>query len=51
VATYLVGIFVVEAKNQFGKGFVLVERLLQFPSDIGQLEVEEIGMAGLQIVQ
>ena len=51
VAAYLVGIFVVEAEDEFGERLTLIERLLQFATDIGQLEVEEVGMAGLQIVQ
>ena len=51
VAAYLVGIFVVEAEDEFGEGFAFVERLLQLATDIGQLEVEEVGMTGLQIVE
>ena len=42
VAPYLVGILVVEAQNQLGQRVVLIERLLQLPPDIGQLEIQEI---------
>ena len=41
------GIFVVKAQDQLGQRLALVERLLQLPADIGQLEVKEIGVAGL----
>ena len=47
VTADLMGIFVVKAQDQLGQRLALVERLLQLPADIGQLEVEEIGVAGL----
>ena len=51
VTAYLVGILVVEAKNEFCQRVALVERFLQLATDIGQLEVQEIGVTGLQIVK
>ena len=51
VAADLMGILVVEAQDELGQRLALVERLLQLTADIGQLKVEEIGVAGLQVVQ
>ena len=51
VAAYLMGISVIEFHDELSQRVVFVERFLQLAADIGQLEVDEIGMAGLKIMQ
>ena len=62
VQANLASILVVEAENETCQGkatgrrrhvgnVVLVERLRQLPADVGQLKVEEIGMARFEIVE
>ena len=51
VTAYFVGILIVEAKNEASQRVVFVERLSKFPADKGQLEIEEVSVAGLQIVE
>ena len=50
VTAYLMGILIIELQDQLRQGIVGIERLGELTTDIGQLEVEEIGMAGLEIV-
>ena len=51
VAANLLSILVVEAHDEVSQMVVLAQALFQFATDEGQLEVEVIGMAGLQIVE
>lgn len=46
-----VGIIVVELEDEAGEVVVLVERAHQLAPDEGQLEIDVIGVASLQVLQ
>ena len=51
VAAYLLGVFFVEAHDEAAQGVAGADALLQFATDEGELEVEVVGVAGLEVVE
>ena len=51
VAAYLVGILVVEAHDEASQRLVGIEAVLEFLPDEGQLEVEVVLVAGVEVVE
>ena len=51
MAANLLGILIIEFHDELSQLVALADALLQLATDEGQLEVEIVGMAGLQVVQ